>query len=188
MKHILLLTIILTILVSGCTQNQQSVPNQPTTQPTEPTMTLKLTSPFFENNGKIQSKYTCDGQNTNPPLKIDRVPATAKSLVLIVDDPDAIKPAGKVWDHWVIWNIDPKTKEIKENSVPTGAVQGKNGSGKNQYEGPCPPDAEHRYFFKLYALDTTLNLPEGSTKQQVEKAMEGHITNQAELIGKYERA
>ena len=150
-------------------------------------MSLKLTSPEFENNGEIPSKYTCDGQNTNPSLKVSGAPAAAKSLVLIVDDPDAMKPAGKVWDHWVLWNIDPKTAEIKENSVPEGAVQGKNGSGKNQYQGPCPPDAEHRYFFKLYALDTKLNLPEGSTKADIESAMQSHVLEKTELVGKYER-
>ncbi|HLD57999.1 MAG TPA: YbhB/YbcL family Raf kinase inhibitor-like protein [archaeon] len=150
-------------------------------------MPLELTSPDFEDKGKIPPKYTCDGQNTNPSLKISDVPVGAKGLVLIVDDPDAVKPAGKVWDHWVLWNIDPKTTEIKGNSVPSGAIQGKNGSGKNQYQGPCPPDAEHRYFFKLYVLDTQLNLPEGSTKADVERAMEGHVLENAELIGKYER-
>lgn len=158
-----------------------------TLQPTEFPMPLKLTSPVFENNGKIQSKYTCDGQEVNPPLKIEGVPTGTKSLVLIVDDPDAVKPAGKVWDHWIVWNIKPDTKEIKENSIPSESVQGKNGSGKNQYQGPCPPDAEHRYFFKLYALDTILNLKEGATKADVENTMTNHIMQKAELIGLYIR-
>ena len=188
MRLILILLIIVVLLVSGCAQ--QSVNIQTTTQTPQVTdvlMPLKLTSPEFENNSKIPSKFTCDGQNTNPPLKISGTHPAAKSLVLIVDDPDAVKPAGKVWDHWVLWNIDPTIKEIKENSVPSGSVQGKNGSGKSQYQGPCPPDAEHRYFFKLYALGTTLNLKEGSTKSDVENAMNGHILEKAELIGKYER-
>ncbi len=150
-------------------------------------MPLKLTCPDFENKGKIPPKYTCDGQNSNPALKIEDAPKNTKCLVLIVDDPDAMKPAGKIWDHWVLWNIKPDTKEIKENSVPSGAVQGKNGSGENQYQGPCPPDTEHKYFFKLYALDTELNLQEGSTKSDVEKAMKNHILEKTELVGRYER-
>jgi len=150
-------------------------------------MTLKLSSNAFSHNGTIPTKYTCDGENTNPPLKIEGVPSPAKSLVLIVDDPDAIKPAGKVWDHWVVWNIKPESKEIKENSVPSESVQGENGRGQNKYQGPCPPDTEHRYFFKLYALDTIFDLKEGSTKQEVEKAMQGHILAKTEFVGKYNR-
>ncbi len=144
---------------------------------------LKLTSEAFENNGKIPEKYTCVGENINPPLQISDVPEKTKSLVLIVDDPDAVKPTGKVWEHWTVWNINPNTKEIQENSVPEGAIQGVNGAGKNNYQGPCPPDGEHRYFFKLFALDTTLNLQEGATKKQVEEAIQNHIIAQTQLIG-----
>ena len=139
----------------------------------------------------IPSKYTCDGKNTNPPLTITGVPETAKSLVLLVDDPDipqAAKDAYKVQvrDHRVVFNIPSTIKEFPEATPPPG-IQGRNTRGENAYGGPCPPDKEHRYFFKLYALDTLLNLPEGATKAQVEKSMEGHIITQTEVIGRYQR-
>ena len=147
---------------------------------------MKITSPAFENNGNIPSKYTCDGKNISPPLNISDVPEGAKSLVLIMDDPDAVLPAGKVWDHWVIWNISPFTKEIKEGEQPRG-VRGRGTSNNLTYKGPCPPDRVHRYFFRLYALDSGLQLPEGSMKAEVETAMKGHILTKAELMGRYER-
>lgn len=147
---------------------------------------MKLTSPVFVHNGKIPPKYTCDGLDINPPLLISDVPKKAKSLVLIMDDPDAVKPAGKVWDHWIVWNIPPRTKEIKEGNSVKG-VHGKGTSGRTGYKGPCPPDAEHRYYFKLYALDTLLDIPAGSTKAEVESAMTGNILEQTELIGLYAR-
>ncbi|MFH1276099.1 MAG: YbhB/YbcL family Raf kinase inhibitor-like protein [Candidatus Woesearchaeota archaeon] len=147
---------------------------------------MKLSSSVFEHNGNIPSKYTCDGENINPHLTISNVPENAQSLVLIMDDPDAIKPAGKVWDHWIIWNIPPSTLIIKENQEPQG-MHGKSTGGNLKYKGPCPPDTEHRYYFKLYALDIELDLAEGSTKKEVELAMEGHILAQTELIGKYSR-
>lgn len=145
---------------------------------------LKITSPAFVTNGYIPARYTCDGTNINPPLEIDNVPAEAKSLVLIVDDPDA--PVG-MWVHWVVWNIDPATREIAEDTVPRAAAQGKNDWKRNGYGGPCPPSGVHRYFFKLYALDTKLNLGAGTTKTSLEKAMHGHILANAELIGLYKR-
>jgi len=149
-------------------------------------ISMKLTSLAFENNEKMDPKYTCDGVNLNPPLVILDVPKSAKSLVLIMDDPDAIKPAGKIWDHWIVFNIPPETREIKEGQEPRG-VQGKGTSGNLKYKGPCPPDAEHRYYFKLYALDLMLNLKEGVTKLEVERAMERHILARAELVANYER-
>ncbi len=152
---------------------------------------MRLSTPSFTPNGKIPSQYTCDGDNISPPLKIENVPANTKSLVLIMDDPDIpdfVKEKFKieVWDHWVVFNIPPTTTEIPEGKNPLG-VLGKNTGGKNAYGGPCPPDKEHRYFFKLYALDTMLNLSEGVSKMQVEEAMRGHIIEQVELIGKYAR-
>jgi len=147
---------------------------------------MELRSDVFENNGKIPSKYTCDGENVNPQLSILNVPDNTKSLVLIMDDPDAVKPAGKVWDHWIVFNIPTEIKEIQEAQEPQG-IHGKGTSGNLNYMGPCPPDAEHKYFFKLYALSITLDLSEGSTKQEVEAAMQSHIIEQTELIGKYER-
>ena len=145
---------------------------------------MKLTSPVFENNQLIPSKYACDGEDINPPLQISEVPEGAKSLVLIVDDPDA--PMG-TWDHWIVWNIDPDTGKIEEDSVPEGAVEGLNDFRKHSYGGPCPPSGTHRYFFKLYALDTQLELDDSSRKKDVERAMKGHILDTAELIGLYQR-
>jgi len=145
---------------------------------------LRISSPAFEDNGSIPAKYSCDGANVNPPLVIDNVPAGTKALALIVDDPDA--PVG-MWVHWVMWNVEPKTGEIGEDSVPTGAQQGKNDWHRNDYGGPCPPSGTHRYFFKLYALNGALNLPATTTKTDLEKAMDGHILAQAQIVGLYKR-
>ncbi len=142
---------------------------------------MKLSSPAFKNNEYMPKKFSCDGSNINPALTIDNIPANAQSLALIVDDPDA--PAG-TWVHWVLFDI-PITDSIGEDSVP--GKQGITTSGAQSYEGPCPPRGTHRYFFKLYALDTQLNLEKGITKQQLEAAMEGHVLAQAELIGLYKR-
>ncbi|MBI2611769.1 YbhB/YbcL family Raf kinase inhibitor-like protein [Candidatus Gottesmanbacteria bacterium] len=145
---------------------------------------MKITSNAFENNQPIPDKYTCDGNNVNPPLTISEVPDNAKSLVLIMDDPDA--PVG-TWVHWLVWNIDPKANEIVENGVPQNAVEGTTSFGKAGYGGPCPPSGTHRYFFKLYALDNTLQLSSSFTKEDLEKAMNGHTLDKAELIGFYSR-
>ncbi|TSC60910.1 MAG: Raf kinase inhibitor-like protein, YbhB/YbcL family [Parcubacteria group bacterium Gr01-1014_107] len=147
---------------------------------------IRLTSRVFAHGGIIPSKYTCDGENINPPLKIESVPSEAKSLVLIMDDPDAVKPAGKVWDHWIVFNIPPTLTEVLEGEETQG-VHGK-GTGENtDYRGPCPPDGEHRYFFKAYALDTVLSLEAGAIKREVEQAIKGHIIAQGMLMGKYSR-
>ncbi len=150
---------------------------------------MKLTSTAFEHQGKIPSKYTCDGANISPPLSISDVPSQAKSLVLILDDPDVPKHLRKdgMWDHWVVFNIPASLTEIKEGEEPEG-THGIGTSNNLDYNGPCPPDREHRYFFKLYALDTELKLPEQAEKQQVEKAMEGHVLAKTELMGRYERS
>jgi hypothetical protein len=145
---------------------------------------LKITSPAFAHKTPIPERYTCDGRDINPPLLIDAVPSEAKSLALIMDDPDA--PVG-IWIHWVVWNIPPQTREIKENSLPAGAVQGLNGWKRNSYGGPCPPSGIHRYFFKIYALDTTLSLAQPITKADLERAMQRHIVAQGELMGTYQR-
>lgn len=151
----------------------------------ERTMSMpSIASPAFPNNGTIPSKYTCDGADGNPPLSFDNIPGESKSLALIVDDPDA--PRG-TWVHWVVWNIGPGTKMIAENSVPNGAHLGTNDFRKQGYGGPCPPSGTHRYFFKLYALDTSLSLKAGATKSQLEEAMNGHILGRSELIGLYRR-
>jgi len=145
---------------------------------------LRITSPAFKDNEFIPVKYTCDGEDINPPLLIGNIPPETKSLALINDDPDA--PMG-TWVHWVVWNISPTTGEIKENSVPEGSRQGINDFGKHDYGGPCPPSGTHRYFFKLYALDRLLDLTSNAKKGDLEKAMKGHILAQAQIIGLYRR-
>lgn len=145
---------------------------------------MKIENVIFKNNDYIPTKFTCDGLNINPSLKISEVPAETKSMALVMDDPDA--QAG-TWVHWVMWNIDPATVEISENSVPAGAVQGTTDFGNTKYGGPCPPSGTHRYFFRLYALDTKLTLPPSTMKQDLENAMQGHVIGQAEMLGLYGR-
>ncbi len=145
---------------------------------------IRISSAAFTQNGSIPAKYTCDGSDASPPLIIENIPPEAKSLALIVDDPDA--PAG-TWVHWVVWNIGPAVKEIKENSPPSGAQEGMNDFRRRGYGGPCPPGGTHRYFFNLYALDTTLTLGPNTTKALLEQAMKNHVLAQSELIGKYKR-
>jgi hypothetical protein len=147
-------------------------------------MTLTIQSDAFENNGMIPSKYTCKGSNVNPPLQILGIPKGAKSLALIVDDPDA--PSGD-WVHWVVFNINPKTTSINENSVPSGAILGRNDFSKILWGGPCPPSGTHRYFFKLYALDSMLLLARGATKSELLIAMDGHIIEKTELVGLFKK-
>ena len=142
---------------------------------------LKITSPAFANKGLIPAKYTCDGEDVNPPLSIEGISDGTQSLALIVDDPDA--PMG-TWDHWTLWNILPLEK-IEENNAP--GVEGLNDFNKHSYGGPCPPSGTHRYFFKVYALDTKLNLKPNSRKKDLEKAMKEHILARGEIIGLYKR-
>ena len=144
----------------------------------------KISSPAFENGGKIPKKYTCDGANVNPPLKIENTPSNAKSFALVFDDIDA--PRGS-YVHWIAWNIDPGLKEIKEDSVPEGGIQGMNDFKERNYGGPCPPGRAHKYVFRIYALDTLLNVNSNGTKRDLEKAMEGHILSRAQLTGSYKR-
>lgn len=142
---------------------------------------MKIISSAFESSTLIPVKYTCDGENINPPLSFDDIPVGTKSLALIVDDPDA--PVG-IFTHWILFNIDPKTREIKENSLPQFVALGKNSVGKTNFIGACPPSGTHRYFFKLYALDTSLNLI-NPNKSTLEGEMQKHIIEKAELIGLY---
>lgn len=144
---------------------------------------MQITSPAFENNGSIPSVYTCDGADANPPLALSSIPQNAKSLVLILDDPDA---PGGTWDHWIVFNIPPTVKEIQENSTPQG-VEGMTSWGRPGYGGPCPPSGTHHYHVKLYALDTMLSLTRFATKADVEAAMKDHILAQSELVGLYKR-
>jgi Raf kinase inhibitor-like YbhB/YbcL family protein len=144
---------------------------------------MKLTSPDFENGGMIPREMTCDGKDLSPELLIDGVPERAKSLALIMDDPDA--PSG-TFVHWVVWNIPPGTNRIEHGKEPEGR-QGTTGFGGRGYGGPCPPSGTHRYNFKLYALDCEIELRDGSRKGVLEGAMEKHIIEKAELMGKYKR-
>ncbi|HWB60494.1 MAG TPA: YbhB/YbcL family Raf kinase inhibitor-like protein [Chthoniobacteraceae bacterium] len=143
-------------------------------------MTIRSTD--FTEGGAIPKRCACDGENKNPQLHFDQIPSAAKSLVLIVEDPDA--PKGTLM-HWVIWNLKPDVKEILAGSPPQDAVQGVNYKGENSYTGPCPPAGTHRYHFRLFALDTMLRLPAKSDGKAVEKAIEGHVLAKAELVGTY---
>ena len=157
-------------------------------------MTLKLTSSAFQQGGSIPSQYTCEGKDMSPPLAWSGLPDNAKSVAMIVDDPDAPDPAKpqRVYVHWVVYNIPPQTTSLPENAskrgLPAGAVQGKNDWGKAEYGGPCPPIGRHRYFFKLYALDTTLSGLRDASKADLERAMKGHIIDSGELMGTYQKA
>lgn len=145
---------------------------------------MRIISSAFKNNEQIPQKYTCDGADVNPPLQFYEIPAGTVSLVLIVDDPDA--PSG-TWVHWVVYNIRPDILEIAENSTPSGSNEGITSLGKPGWGGPCPPSGVHRYFFKLYALDRSLDLPLVANKLEVEQTMQNHILQQASLIGLYQR-
>jgi len=144
-------------------------------------------SPNFENNGLIPRRYSCEGEDINPTLQFLEVPKGAATLAIIMHDPDAPREGG--FTHWLLWNLDPDTKIITENSVPLGAGQGKNGSGEKGYRGPCPPaGSEHRYYFELYALDIKLDLNEDDADRAVlEKAIDGHVIDKAKLMGIYKR-
>jgi len=157
-------------------------------------MTLKITSSAFQQGGAIPARYTCEGQDVSPPLAWSGVPSNAKTIAVIVDDPDAPDPAKpqRVYVHWVVYNIRASTTSLTENASKTGmskgAVQGKNDWGKAEYGGPCPPIGRHRYFFKLYALDAELTGLSAPTKADLERAMKGHVIDSGELIGTYQKA
>lgn len=149
-------------------------------------MAFLIKSTAFDANSLIPNKYTCDGRDVSIPLRWDGAPAGTKSFALIMDDPDA--PVG-MWDHWILFNIPSTVTELLEDikNLPPGTRQGKNSWGKTGYGGPCPPDKEHRYFFKLYALDKLLDLKEGVTKKELEAALQKHVLGQAQVIGRYDR-
>jgi Raf kinase inhibitor-like YbhB/YbcL family protein len=157
-------------------------------------MAMTISSAVFRHESAIPGRYTCEGDDVSPPLAFGDVPANAQSLALIVDDPDAPDPAApkRIWVHWVLYNLPPTTKELPEgiraNALPAGTHEGKNDWGNTGYGGPCPPIGRHRYFFKLYALDTTLSDLAQPSKATVEKAMQGHVVAQATLMGTYQKA
>ncbi len=150
---------------------------------------MELKSQAFQPGGTIPARYTCDGPDVSPPLTWSDPPAGTKSFALVSDDPDA---PGGTWVHWVIWNIPASARSLAENlpkkdSLPNGARQGTTDFRRIGYGGPCPPSGTHRYFFRLYALDTTLTLPATTTREDLERAMQGHVLAPAELMGKYRR-
>jgi Raf kinase inhibitor-like YbhB/YbcL family protein len=157
-------------------------------------LSLRIASTAFQPGGSIPSKYTCEGQDVSPPLEWLGAPAKTKSLALIVDDPDAPDPAKpqRVYVHWILFNLPAASASLPENAskkgLPKGAVQGKNDWGKAEYGGPCPPIGRHRYFFKLYALDSELAGLSSPTKADLERAMKGHVLDSAELIGTYQKS
>lgn len=154
-------------------------------------MTLSIRSPAFEHMGDIPGEYTCEGANNSPPLQWSGVPAGTRSLVLIVDDPDAPDPAApqRVWVHWLLYNLPANSDGLQEgvSTLPLGTLQGLNDWQRTGYGGPCPPIGRHRYFHKLYALDTTLPDLGEPNKARLEAAMKGHILAQAELLGHYRK-
>jgi Raf kinase inhibitor-like YbhB/YbcL family protein len=193
-----------TALATGaCARSRQGDTPSPSAEAAQPLLTsrastsegntamLSIKSPAFAPNGAIPPQYTCQGQDTSPPLAFDGVPPATQSLALIVDDPDAPDPAAprRVWIHWVLFNLPSSTRELPEGvqALPAGAKSGKNDWNRTGYGGPCPPIGRHRYFFKLYALDTTLELG-APTKAELEKAMQGHVLASAELIGTYQKS
>ncbi len=192
MRNAFMLLGIMTLVVSVgafiALSNKAEAPHAVTQDNTQSMLTL--TSPVFTDGGKIPSKYTCDAENINPELHIGNVPEGTRSLVLVMDDPDIPESVKKergvdVIDHWVLYNIDPKTTVIPEGSAP--GTQGLNTRGETAYRGPCPPDREHRYFFRLYALSGTLNFIKTPTLKEVEDAAQGTILEQTTFMGRYER-
>lgn len=154
-------------------------------------MSLKLTSPSFEERGEIPLRHTCDGEDLSPALAWSDAPKGTRSFALIVDDPDAPDPEAPktVWVHWVVFNLPVETSQLSENvqELPSGAGVGLNDWGRAEYGGPCPPRGRHRYFHKLYALDTVFSDLQKPKKADLERAMKGHILDSTELVGTYQR-
>lgn len=177
--------------LAGCASGTEETPTA-TEEPENPALgdveqmgDLQLASPAFEDGGTIPEVYGRDAQNVNPPLAIESVPDGAESLTLILDDPDAVDPAGKVWLHWLVWNVPPSRTEIPEGWEPTAAVEGVNDFDSRGYGGPDPPDGKHTYRFKLYALDATLRVAESAGKRDVGQAMQNNRLSQTQLTGTY---
>ncbi|HKG52734.1 MAG TPA: YbhB/YbcL family Raf kinase inhibitor-like protein [Anaerolineales bacterium] len=193
-----LLLLLFSIILASCSSSVTTTPKPSATSSpdsespaTEATMSLTVTSDAFANGQSIPAKYSCVGKNISPALAWNEPPAGTQSFALIVDDPDA--PVG-TWVHWVLFNIPSNTRNLQEdlpitgkNVDPNAIYVGKNSSGNTRYDGPCPPSGTHRYYFKLYALDTTLSLLPGATKEQVLTEMKGHLLAQGELMGTFSK-
>ncbi len=180
---ILTSTLIILFLIVGSGLLSNLAPNS---QPEEPENPFSITSPAFNHSGYIPSEYSCQGSDVNPKLEISYIPNETQSLALIMDDPDTVSGLGYAWVHWLLWNISPTITVIEKDSVPVNAVVGRNGLGQSRYQGPCPPEgSSHHYYFYLYALDIDINLPSGSTKDELLQAMDGHIIDQTHLMGRY---
>jgi len=182
MRKLILLFFASVSILPGISQSQSQ-------EKGEHSMALEITSSVFEQGGMIPSKYTCDAENISPPLEWNGIPDDAESLALIVDDPDA---PGKTWVHWVLFNLPAKTTSLEEDfpkdaTLDNGAINGVTDFGSNGYGGPCPPGGTHRYYFKLYALDSELDLDSSAKKSDLLKAMEGHVLAEGQLMGKYKR-
>jgi hypothetical protein len=192
-RGIFSLLILLSMFLSACASSASSTSEPATPEPiaTEETMSLQLTSDAFTNGQSIPAKYSCVGKNISPALNWNEPPAGTQSFALIVDDPDA--PFG-TWVHWVLYNIKPNMRGLQEdlpitgkNIDPEAIYVGKNSAGNIGYDGPCPPSGTHRYFFKLYALDTLISLLPGASEEQILKEMDGHILAQDELMGTFSK-
>ena len=183
MKRIFFIIIVVFVLVAAFFFLKNEA-NAPQIEQSNISKNMKITSSAFLAGKMIPEKYTCQGENVNPPLNIEGVPENANSLVLIVDDPDA--PVG-TWTHWTLWDIPLSVSSIDENSVPEGGVEGVTSFGEAGYGGPCPPSGTHRYFFKLYALDSLLEVGPETPVDDLVKEMDGHVLDRAELIGLYEK-
>ena len=186
-KQWLFIALALILTAWGCwliKQKNEELKNLRAEQPLTISNNMILNSPVFRRNGFLPAKYTCDGLNINPPLKITEAPAEAVDLILIMDDTDA---PGEHWTHWLVWNIPTSTRIIEENNLPDKAISGLTDFGEKKYGGPCPPSGTHHYIFTLYALDIKLNLTANNDKNALLKTMRGHVIAQTELTGLYSR-
>lgn len=186
---ITLLTLALTVLATACAGEEKAGPTPPATTEEVRAMTLELTSIAFSEGQPIPARYTCTGEDISPPLAWRGAPPGTQSFALIMDDPDA---PGRTWVHWVVFNLPASATGLpaairSDGDLPGEAVHGQNSWRRNDYGGPCPPSGTHRYFFKLYALDTTLDLAPGATKQQVLDALAGHVLAEGQLMGTYKK-
>jgi Raf kinase inhibitor-like YbhB/YbcL family protein len=189
LRQLVALSLLATTALIGCSKSQPAPANVAAQPAQQPQTGMKVESAAFKEGQPIPRQYTCDGINISPPLEWSGVPKSAKTIAIVADDPDA---PGGTWVHWVLYNLPAENIGLVENvpvneELRAGGFQGKNDFGKPGYGGPCPPSGTHRYFFKVYALDTDLPLKAGATRADVDKAIQGHIVAQAQLMGTYQR-